>query len=111
MYCHLQGIVHCDLKLANILIDVDSEDKISSLKIADFGFAFLTTDIQEGGDDSKGTLRYAAPEMLYEEEKFDKRIDVWALGIIIHEILTGKAPFHGASDDALADMIRDEDID
>ena len=78
--------------------------------MADFGFAFLTSDQREGGDDSRGTLQYSAPEMLYEGEAFDKRIDLWALGIIIHEILTGKAPFVAATDDALADMIRDEDI-
>lgn len=47
----------------------------------------------KGGDDSKGTLIYCAPEMLVYGKKFDKKIDSWSMGVILHEMLTGCLPF------------------
>ena len=48
-----------------------------------------------GGFDTCGTVYYFAPEMLELGKRFDKRIDYWSLGIVLHEMVTGQRPFTG----------------
>ena len=88
-YCHANDIVHCDLKPDNILLNLSSDNKIVDLKLADFGFAFKASIDRKSGDDSRGTLIYSAPEMLWEDEKFGSKVDTWSLGVILHEMLSG----------------------
>ncbi|HEX6513639.1 MAG TPA: serine/threonine-protein kinase, partial [Chloroflexota bacterium] len=97
--CHAQGIVHRDLKPENVLITPDGQ-----LKLLDFGIALL-----QGArrltwsrlSNSVGTPDYMAPEQI-RGERGDGRTDVYALGTMLFEMLTGKVPYEG--DNALAIM-------
>jgi serine/threonine protein kinase/ankyrin repeat protein len=91
-YAHEEGIVHRDIKPENILID-----KRGSVKIADFGLAKLLR--REPLDltltlsgMSLGTLRYMAPEQMDKPETVDHRADLYSLGVVIYEMLTGELP-------------------
>jgi serine/threonine-protein kinase len=91
-YIHSHGVVHRDLKPENIMID--PEDRI---KLIDFGIAG-----QEGArrltfaklSQVMGTPEYISPEQV-KGKRGDGRSDIYALGVILHEMLTGKAPFQG----------------
>jgi len=87
-YAHAKGVVHRDLKPENIMLLQDG-----SLKVMDFGIARLTG--QEGLTSASlfiGTPLYAAPEMV-EPTSVDHRVDLYALGIILYEMLQGTVPF------------------
>ena len=100
---HKQGIIHRDLKPANIMIT--NSDVV---KILDFGLAkFLTgTRITKTGI-SLGTLNYMSPEQV-QGKKIDHRTDIWSLGVLTYEMLTGSLPFSGENDQALMYSIINE---
>lgn len=90
---HEKGVAHCDLKLDNIL--VDRLQFPINVRIADFGNAsFVKQDgMLHASVNAKGTAFYKAPEMQLEEPCTTK-IDVWACGVMFHEMMTGRqAPF------------------
>ncbi len=94
---HKLGIVHRDLKPQNIMID-----KEGSAKIMDFGIArSLCTQGQTGTNMIIGTPEYMSPEQV-EGKDTDPRSDIYALGIILYEMLTGRVPFEGDTPFALA---------
>src|SRR4051812_37784790 len=91
-YAHEEGIVHRDIKPENILID-----RKGRVKIADFGLAKLLR--REALDMSLtlsgtalGTVRYMAPEQMDKPETVDHRADLYSLGVVIYEMLTGEVP-------------------
>jgi serine/threonine protein kinase len=93
-YAHEEGIVHRDIKPSNILLD-----KKGRVKIADFGLARLTVksskDTSAGGGQTSmvmGTPRYMAPEQVEKPWKVDRRADIYALGVLFYEMLTGQLP-------------------
>jgi serine/threonine protein kinase len=88
-YAHQKGIVHRDIKPANILID-------RRLKpfLADFGVARMETSTMTGPGKTIGTLSYMSPEQVM-GSTVDHRADLFALGVILYELLTGKKPFAG----------------
>jgi hypothetical protein len=92
---HRHGIVHRDLKTSNILLTADGTPKV-----ADFGLAKHLggkEDLSQAGD-IVGTPNYMAPEQALGNAKgIGPATDVYALGVILHELLTGRLPFHGAS--------------
>ncbi|MBX3367928.1 MAG: serine/threonine protein kinase [Phycisphaeraceae bacterium] len=89
---HERGVLHRDLKPANIMLDGRG-----SARISDFGLAALGTRVS-GGAAAAGTPLYMAPEQLRGEEA-TPRSDIYALGLIIFELLTGARPHAGASHD------------
>ena len=85
-YAHLHGVVHRDIKPANILIDHHHR-----ALLADFGIAQSASKSPEHAL-SMGTLSYVSPEQL-EGKSTDPRSDVYSLGVVLHEVLTGSIPY------------------
>jgi serine/threonine-protein kinase len=90
---HAQGIVHRDLKPGNILLDGFGNPAISDFGIAHFSAA--TTDLT--GSAVIGTPSYMSPEQVRSDIELDGRSDIYALGVILFEMLTGRGPFHAAT--------------
>ncbi len=91
-HLHKHGIVHRDLKPANIFRDDDEH----VIKIGDYGLSkFISCNRRSGHTESVGTFHYMAPEI--GNGAYGKEIDIYALGIIFYEMLTGDVPFDGES--------------
>ena len=101
---HMQGIVHRDLKPANIMIIKDS-----IVKICDFGLAKLSGQTQLTREGSVlGTVAYMSPEQTRGHE-VDSRTDIWSLGVVFYEMITGQLPFRGDYEQAVMYSIMNED--
>jgi serine/threonine protein kinase len=93
-YAHRRGLVHRDLKPANLLIDCDGQ-----IKVADFGLALAEEQQRRHAKEYAGTPAYMSPEQLRgEAHRLDGRTDIWSLGVILYELLTGRRPFQGDHD-------------
>ena len=118
-YAHQRGVIHRDLKPSNIVVSDESVSAAGSapsaagptVKILDFGLARITdadiaaTTVSEVGM-IKGTLQYMSPEQARgEADAIDVRCDVYALGIILYELLSGRRPYD-VSRSALAEAVR-----
>lgn len=98
-HAHSQGIIHRDLKPANILFD-----QYGDAYLADFGIVKLVRETTTGltGGQSIGTPAYMSPEQARGDESIDGRSDIYALGIIVFQMLTGRLPFEADSPVAMA---------
>lgn len=91
-HAHSKGIIHRDIKPQNIMLLKDG-----MIKVADFGIASLESDIEENNGEAVGSVHYIAPEQARGQAP-DARSDIYSLGIVMYEMLTGKLPYIGASD-------------
>ena len=98
---HRRGIVHRDLKPSNILVDGSGRVKVVDLGIAASGGA----DGLEGLAGAAGTPAYMAPEQI-EGETAQASMDVFALGVVLFEVLTGQRPFEGETAEEVMEAIR-----
>ena len=92
-HAHDRGIVHRDVKPANVLLAEDSESEDISIRILDFGLArFAEGETLTAAGDVPGTLAYIAPERLHGEPAGPAG-DVWSVGVLLYEALAGRHPF------------------
>ena len=103
--------MHCDLKLDNILLNYDENSmKITEICVSDFGLCSTRKNLKSGTD-CRGSVPYMAPEIFLEGQRYDKRVDCWSLGIILHLLLTLEFPFNGETSEEIIDKIKTFDID
>lgn len=91
-HAHSKGIIHRDIKPQNIMLLKDG-----MIKVADFGIASLENTVEENNGETVGSVHYIAPEQARGEAP-DARSDIYSLGVVMYEMLTGRLPYVGNSD-------------
>ena len=95
-HAHSKGIVHRDIKPQNIMILRDG-----TIKVADFGIAALESAQEQRREQTVGSVHYIAPEQARGEQP-DTRSDIYSLGVVMYEMLTGKMPYDGETAEQIA---------
>ena len=95
-HAHSKGIVHRDIKPHNIMVVKDG-----SIKVADFGIAHLQNETCVSSGETIGSVHYISPEQIH-GDPVDARSDIYSLGVVMYEMLTGRLPFDGETVEAVA---------
>ena len=90
-HAHERGIIHRDIKPQNIMLLRDG-----TLKVADFGIAALENEVHENNGQTIGSIHYIAPEQARGKSP-DARSDIYSLGVVMYEMLSGKLPYTGST--------------
>jgi CheY-like chemotaxis protein len=101
---HHAGLAHLDIKPGNLLVD----EATGLLKLIDFGASLLPDDSRESTGQVLGTPSYVSPEQLRGETAGTDRSDLFSLGVVLYEILTGRRPFRGVTVEQLLHRIATE---
>ena len=100
-YAHEKGLTHCDLKLANVLMDSDGKPHV-----ADFGLA-----VHESTQSMRRGVRFGTPAAMAPEQvrgeghRLDGRTDIWAVGVMMYELMSGQRPFSASDKEDLFEQI------
>jgi tRNA A-37 threonylcarbamoyl transferase component Bud32 len=105
-HAHQNQILHRDLKPSNILLDADLEPLVS-----DFGLAKIAGDVERTEEgQAVGTPAYMAPEQAAgRKDQIGPHTDVWAMGVVLYELLTAQRPFHAKTREEITRLILDSD--
>jgi tRNA A-37 threonylcarbamoyl transferase component Bud32 len=97
-YAHKQGLVHRDIKPSNVMLRRSTDGETWEAVLMDFGVAKIR-EAQTGltGTGAIGTIDYMAPEQIMASAQVDRRADIYALGVMAYEMLTGERPFKGSA--------------
>ena len=104
-YAHSKGIIHRDLKPSNILL------KQGIPKISDWGLSKVLEESMSATTTASFTPFYASPEQIdHKYGRTDERTDIWQLGVIFYELVTGRLPFEGSLSQVMMGILRDDPI-
>lgn len=108
---HAKGIIHRDLKPANLFV-VRRHDGSAYVKVLDFGISKITQPEEVDLTTTNmalGSTPYMSPEQMRASKTVDGRTDIWALGVILYELLTGSSPFYaGSKHEIVAKVLQDD---
>lgn len=94
-YAHAKGFIHRDIKPSNIMLVPNRDNETYRTVLMDFGITKIKDANTLTGTGAVGTIDYMAPEQIMDAKTVDHRADIYALGIVLYEMIVGKRPFTG----------------